>query len=55
MNQGLIPAKWAALTPRAQAVYDVPNDRRVSWADFDAMVRRAAGGLRGLGLQARTG
>jgi acyl-CoA synthetase (AMP-forming)/AMP-acid ligase II len=52
MNQGLIPAKWAALTPRAQAVYDVPNDRRVTWADFDAMVRRAAGGLRGLGLQA---
>jgi acyl-CoA synthetase (AMP-forming)/AMP-acid ligase II len=52
MNQGLIPAKWAALTPRAQAVYDVPNDRRVSWADFDAMVRRAANGLRGLGLQA---
>jgi acyl-CoA synthetase (AMP-forming)/AMP-acid ligase II len=52
MNQGLIPAKWAALTPRAQAVYDVPNDRRVSWADFDDMVRRAAGGLRGLGLQA---
>jgi acyl-CoA synthetase (AMP-forming)/AMP-acid ligase II len=52
MNQGLIPAKWAALTPRAQAVYDVPNDRRVNWADFDAMVRRAANGLRGLGLQA---
>lgn len=52
MNQGLVPAKWAALTPRAQAVYDVPNDRRVGWADFDAMVRRAANGLRGLGLQA---
>jgi acyl-CoA synthetase (AMP-forming)/AMP-acid ligase II len=52
MNQGLIPAKWAALTPARQAVYDVPNDRRVNWADFDAMVRRAANGLRGLGLQA---
>ncbi|GGO20508.1 acyl-CoA synthetase [Microbispora rosea subsp. aerata] len=51
MNQGLIPAKWAALTPNGQAVYDVPNDRRVSWRDFDAMVRRLANGLRGLGLQ----
>lgn len=50
MNQGLLPAKWAALTPSAQAVYDVPNDRRVSWADFDEMVRRAANGLRSLGL-----
>ena len=52
MNQGLIPAKWAALTPRRHAVYDVPNDRRVDWADFDAMVRRAANGLLGLGLPA---
>jgi acyl-CoA synthetase (AMP-forming)/AMP-acid ligase II len=51
MNQGLIPAKWAALTPARQAVYDVPNDRRVNWADFDGMVRRAANGLRSLGLQ----
>jgi acyl-CoA synthetase (AMP-forming)/AMP-acid ligase II len=51
MNQGLIPAKWAALTPSRQAVYDVPNDRRVNWADFDGMVRRAANGLRGLGLE----
>ena len=52
MNQGLIPAKWAALTPERQAVYDVPGDRRVCWREFDSMVRRLANGLRGLGLQA---
>lgn len=50
-NQGLIPAKWAALTPDRQAVYDVPNDRRISWAELDSMVRRMANGLLGLGLQ----
>ena len=50
MNQGLIPAKWAALTPNAQAVYDSPNDRRVNWRDFDELVRRLANGLLSLGL-----
>jgi acyl-CoA synthetase (AMP-forming)/AMP-acid ligase II len=49
-NQGLIPAKWAALTPKNQAVYDVPNDRRISFAELDERVRRLANGLRGLGL-----
>ncbi|MFW0783495.1 AMP-binding protein [Gordonia sp. CPCC 206044] len=51
LNQGLIPAKWAALTPTAQAIYDVPNDRRITFADLDSRVRRMANGLRGLGLQ----
>ncbi|CND74892.1 feruloyl-CoA synthetase [Mycobacterium tuberculosis] len=51
MNQGLIPAKWAALTPSAQAIYDVPNDRRINWRDLDDRVRRVANGLRGLGLE----
>jgi acyl-CoA synthetase (AMP-forming)/AMP-acid ligase II len=50
-NLGLIPAKWAALTPNAQAVYDVPNGRRINWADLDSIVRRLANGLIGLGLQ----
>jgi acyl-CoA synthetase (AMP-forming)/AMP-acid ligase II len=50
MNQGLIPAKWAALTPRAPAIYDVPTDRRINWADLDERIRRLANGLRGLGL-----
>ncbi|MXP24245.1 AMP-binding protein [Gordonia sp. HNM0687] len=51
LNQGLIPAKWSALTPNAQAIYDVPNDRRITFADLDSRVRRVANGLRGLGLQ----
>lgn len=51
MNQGLIPAKWASLTPNARALYDVPNDRRVTWAGLDERVRRVANGLRGLGLR----
>ncbi|MEU8802954.1 AMP-binding protein [Spirillospora sp. NPDC048819] len=51
MNQGLIPAKWAALTPSAQAIYDVPNDRRINWRDLDTRVRKLANGLRGLGME----
>ncbi|WAC56573.1 AMP-binding protein [Gordonia sp. SL306] len=50
MNQGLIPAKWAALTPGNQAIYDAPNDRRVTWAELDEMVRRMANGLLSLGV-----
>ncbi|MCZ4078062.1 AMP-binding protein [Rhodococcus sp. H36-A4] len=50
LNQGLIPAKWAALTPNRQAVFDVPNDRRVTFYELDERVRRLANGLRGLGL-----
>lgn len=50
MNQGLIPAKWARLTPRSTAIYDVPNDRRMQWHEFDDMVRRLANGLLDLGL-----
>ena len=50
MNQGLIPAKWAALTPDRQAVYDVPNNRRMTWRAFDELVRRLANGLTSLGL-----
>ena len=51
MNQGLIPAKWAALTPRNEAIIDVPNSRRLTYGEFDALVRRLANGLRGLGLE----
>src|SRR5690606_2231427 len=50
VNQGLIPAKWAALTPDRQAVYDVPNNRRMTWRAFDELVRRLANGLTSLGL-----
>ncbi|WP_035759787.1 AMP-binding protein [Granulicoccus phenolivorans] len=51
LNQGLIPAKWAALTPDKMAVYDAPKDTRTSWRQLDSMVRRLANGLRALGLQ----
>ncbi|WP_028850508.1 AMP-binding protein [Thermocrispum municipale] len=50
MNQGLIPAKWARLTPARQAIYDAPNDRRVTWRELDELVRRMANGLIDLGL-----
>jgi len=50
MNQGLIPAKWARLTPSRQAIYDAPNDRRVTWRELDELVRRMANGLLDLGL-----
>ncbi|MDD3885226.1 MAG: AMP-binding protein [Gallionella sp.] len=51
MNQGLIPAKWAALTPGRTAIVDVPNQRRIVWSDLDKRVRKLANGLRALGLQ----
>src|SRR5690606_12307080 len=50
MNQGLIPAKWARLTPSRQPIYDAPNDRRVTWRELDELVRRMANGLLDLGL-----
>jgi len=50
MNQGLIPAKWARLTPSRQAIYDATNDRRVTWRELDELVRRMANGLVDLGL-----
>jgi acyl-CoA synthetase (AMP-forming)/AMP-acid ligase II len=50
VNHGLIPAKWAALTPTGAAIYDVPNNRRINWAQLDERVRRLANGFRALGL-----
>ena len=50
MNQGLIPAKWARLTPHGQAIFDAADERRVTWRDFDELVRRMANGLLALGL-----
>ncbi|EAU67128.1 class I adenylate-forming enzyme family protein [Stigmatella aurantiaca] len=51
MNLGLIPAKWAALTPQRTALIDIPHQRRINWADLDTRVRRLANGLRALGLR----
>jgi len=49
VNIGRIPAKWAALTPTADAIVDTTHQRRVSWAQLDGRVRRLANGLRGPG------
>jgi acyl-CoA synthetase (AMP-forming)/AMP-acid ligase II len=51
MNLGLIPAKWAALTPRRTALIDIPHQRRIDWASLDTRVRGLAHGLRALGLR----
>ena len=51
MNIGRIPAKHAAIRPDAEAIIDVPNDRRITFGELDDLVRRMANGLRGdLGL-----
>ncbi|SFN78783.1 long-chain acyl-CoA synthetase [Pseudonocardia ammonioxydans] len=49
VNIGRIPAKWAALTPRADAVVDATNGRRTDWRTLDERVRRLANGLAGTG------
>jgi long-chain acyl-CoA synthetase len=51
MNIGMLPAKWARLTPRREAVIDSTTGRRITFGDFDAHVRRLANGLRARGLQ----
>ena len=51
MNIGQIPAKWARLKPDGQAIYDSSTGRRVTWAEFDAHVRRLGNGLCSLGLK----
>ncbi|MGI9325835.1 MAG: AMP-binding protein [Pseudomonadales bacterium] len=48
MNIGDIPAKHAALTPKATAIVDVPNNRRI---DFETLERRVAQLAAGLRLQ----
>jgi len=46
MNIGMISAKHAALRPKAEAIIDVPNQRRITFAELDSRVRRVANGLR---------
>ncbi len=51
MNIGLITAKAARLHPEREALIDVPNDRRMTYAVLDERVRKLANGLlRELGL-----
>jgi long-chain acyl-CoA synthetase len=52
MNIGQIPAKYAALEPKREAIVDVPSGRRINYGELDTRVRRLANGLRdGLGLE----
>ncbi len=46
MNLGLIPNKYARLKPDAEALIDVPSERRVTWCTLDSRVRRLANGFR---------
>ena len=50
MNIGQIPAKWARLKPKAEAIIDSTTDERVTFGDFDRHVRKLANGLLALGL-----
>jgi len=50
MNIGQIPAKWARQTPTNEAIIDSTTGRRVTFAEFDLLVRKLANGLLGLGL-----
>ena len=50
MNIGQIPAKWAGLTPRNEAVIDATTGTRITFAEFDRFVRKLANGLLARGL-----
>ena len=52
MNLGLIPEKYAALTPRREAIIDIPNSRRMTFGELNRRVLRLSYGLRrNLGLE----
>ena len=51
MNIGMISAKYALLTPNAEALIDHPNDRRITFAELEDHVRRLANGLLVLGMK----
>ncbi|MBN39238.1 MAG: AMP-dependent synthetase [Acidimicrobiaceae bacterium] len=50
MNIGLIPKKWARLTPSNEAVIDATNNKRISYAQFDSLINRLANGMLSKGL-----
>lgn len=52
MNLGLIPEKYAALTPRREAIIDIPNGRRMTFGELNRRVLRLSYGLRqNLGIE----
>ena len=50
MNIGLIPQKWARLTPSNEAVIDATNNKRITYAQFDSLINRLANGMLSKGL-----
>ena len=50
MNIGLIPQKWARLTPSNEAVIDATNNKRISYAKFDSLINRLSNGMLSKGL-----
>ena len=51
MNIGLIPQKWARLTPQKLAVIDAEKNRRISFKELENFVNQIANGLISIGLQ----
>ena len=51
MNIGLIPQKWARLTPQKEAVIDAEKNRRITFSELEALVNQIANGLISIGLQ----
>jgi len=51
MNIGLIPQKWANLTPEKTAIFDSANDKRITFSELDLYVNKIANGLLSLGLK----
>ena len=51
MNIGLIPQKWARLTPNKVAVIDEQRNRRISFRELEDLVNKIANGLISIGLQ----
>ncbi len=47
MNLGRIPSKTALLHPEREALIDIPNDRRMTFATLDERIRRLANGFCG--------
>ena len=51
MNIGLIPQKWARLTPQKEAVIDAEKNRRINFSELEDLVNQIANGLTSIGLQ----
>lgn len=50
MNIGLIPQKWARLTPQKLAVIDAENDKRITFFELEKLVNKIALSFISIGL-----